>query len=133
MKFILAIFLMNLFNCSADKTDKTDKTDKEGIKRYYTKSQESFIELDFSKKESILGNHCFIFNNGDKIDCCIDEKSYSLKIELETNGSFKGSFISCYDENEYDVILKIEGKSLILSFKNEEYPFISSSLTFYEK
>jgi|SRR5690606_13976312 len=126
MKFVLTIFLMNLFNCSIQKDDIK--------KKFYTKSEDSFIELDFSNEENIIGNHCFVFDNGNKIDCCIDdEKSYSLKIKLEDNGVFEGTLVSCYDEYEYDIIIKIEDKNLILSFKNEDYPFISSTLTFSEK
>src|SRR5690606_1545090 len=123
MKFVLTIFLMNLFNCSIQKDDIK--------KKFYTKSEDSFIELDFSNEEKIIRNNCLDFNNNNKIYYYIDnENSYILKIKLEDNGVVEGTLVSCYDEYEYGFNIKIEDINLILNFKNEDYPFISSTKTF---
>lgn len=63
----------------------------------YTSDNKPNCGLDIMiTKDSIIGQHCFVSNDGNFIECCIDSPSLRLGKTKHSN-QFYGRFYSCYD------------------------------------
>ena len=130
MKFKLIIFVLIIaLTVSGKNENKIFYTDKIG--KYQDKSGKMLISLEQMKEDTIFGNHCFVFLNGDRIDCCTDEYS-SIRIFSTDSFNYKGCLRSCYDGADYKINMLFMGDSLTLFFNDSIYPFSLAPIVFYK-
>lgn len=102
----------------------------EKIGKYFNQTKNSYINIDKIENDSIWGHHCFIANEGQRIDCCID-KDFSFTL-ARCNDDYEGKLKSCYDDKEYKVKLHFENKYIVFSFIENNHPFKSKSEEFHK-
>ena len=81
--------------------------------------------------DSLIGNHCFTYNNGDKIDCCYDENSIFLK--LNSQGNYFGVIKSCYDYTHHQISILLRNDTLIFKIFNDHVFLDKDESLFFEK
>lgn len=100
--------------------------------KYYTDTKESYIAVVGSDNDVIFGNHCFVSVNGERIDCCVEEES-SFNVRKKGRIEYEGTLLSCYDDLEYAIMMIFEEESIILTFKEENHPFMSKEIKFFKE
>lgn len=115
--------LFSLFSCS--------NAEKYSISGDYIFNNEySAISLSlYMAGDSIIGNHAFIINNGNRIDVCTDIEN-TLHLFTVKNNIFEGTLISCYmDQELYDICIEqINEKTILFSFINNDHPFLQKKI-----
>lgn len=97
--------------------------------KYFTDTGESYIDIiNIDDKGIIYGVHCFVYLNGERIDCCIDD-GVSIQLQRKDKSEYEGTLSSCYDGFKYDVLISFKDESLNLVFKEKHHPFMAKELT----
>jgi|APIni6443716594_1056825.scaffolds.fasta_scaffold1206325_1 hypothetical protein len=86
------------------------------IGKFESVSGEFSIEIKESN-DSLKATHCFVFSNGNVIDCCLDDISINLSRKSETE--YQGLFHSCYDENDHEIKLNYNNDTLSFVLLND--------------
>ncbi len=81
--------------------------------------------------DSILGTHCFVVQEGEKIDCCLEDDGMALRLKRVADATFEGVFKSCYDDKERKIKVTISESSINFMIIQGTHPFIPESLKFY--
>jgi len=132
MKLITLVILIitGSFSFCSNINDVKPIEEKEG--KYFNKTKNSYINLEKIENDTILGHHCFILNEGNRIDCCIDE-DFSIKLVHHNGNDYEGILVSCYDDDdEYKVKLHFENEYIVFSFIENNHPFMSKIEKFYK-
>lgn len=105
-------------------------TKKYNISGEYTNATEySIISISlYMVGDSLVGNHTFITNNGNRIDFCADTEN-TLHLSKIKNNIFEGTLTSCYTDVElYNVrIEQIDEITIQFSFINNNHAFLQKS------
>jgi hypothetical protein len=108
-------------------------TGQESFKgKYYTETKESYVTVDGISDNVIYGNHCFVAVNGERIDCCLEEKS-SFNVQKKDKTEYEGTLLSCYNDVEYAIMINFERESIKLTFKEENHPFMVKEIWFFKE
>lgn len=92
--------------------------------KYHSIDKNSYIILERCNGDTLIGKHCFVFQDGNRIDCCLEENSIRLFYNKKSNSEFIGSFGSCYYEKKYVIkITCINDFRIKISFPNNDYEF----------
>ena len=85
------------------------------------------------KKDNIIkGKNCFVFANGERMDCCVDE-DFSFRVEKKNKISYEGVLFSCYDDLEYRIRINFEKKHISFHFIGSSHPFVPKELKLYKE
>jgi len=123
--FIISGFLM--FGCQQKNTNSKEFIIGSWNYIHNSSSQDYSLTLDL-ENDTLIGNHCFIANNGNKIDCA-GENDFTLTCK-KNNDLFSGKFHSTYSNNYYNLTLKFSNDTLILNLDNYSDLFFSKELKF---
>jgi len=99
---------------------------------YYTDTKESYITVDSISDDVIYGSHCFVSVSGERIDCCVEEKS-SFNVQRKDKTKYEGTLLSCYDDLEYAIMILFDEESIKLTFKEENHPFMVKEIKFFKE
>ena len=99
------------------------------------RNQDQTLSLELNQKsDSIVGNHCFIFLEGEKIDCCEEQDGFSLRLKKVDDSILKGTIKSCYDEEIREVQLSFEDNYIQIEMLGTDYPFsFSDTIKLYRE
>jgi hypothetical protein len=100
--------------------------------KYFSDSKESYIIIIDKKDNIIKGKHCFVFANGERMDCCVDE-DFSFRVEKKNKISYEGVLFSCYDDLEYRIRINFEKKHISFHFIGSSHPFVPKELKLYKE
>ncbi|MCE2502639.1 MAG: hypothetical protein J4G05_01040 [Chlorobi bacterium] len=126
-KILSICFLAPLFTLCSNGEQSGDRK----LSGKYVDKSESLI-LDLKQVgDSLLGMHCFVVQDGNKVDCCLEEDGISLKLSRTFKDTFKGTLSSCYDQDVREVKAVFADDYLKLSFKGKPHLFVPEKLDFY--
>ncbi len=75
------------------------------------------LEL-IKQNNTIIGKHCFIFNDGKRVDCCEDDKK-TISLKKGKNNIWFGNLKSCYDNDNFKIkLIKLSNNNYIFYIKN---------------
>jgi hypothetical protein len=81
--------------------------------------------------DSVFGTHCFMIQNGNRIDCCVElVDGYSIRLKVLSAGLYVGVLKDCYDGENHEIKIVRHSNKLTLVFTGNPDPFVSDSLTF---
>lgn len=114
---IIPVFFTNLLSCTNENDNKKD------VKRqapdlsisgswYDVKDSNNIMELKLVNDSLIEGVSCFIFQNGDRIDC---SETKNISLAKESDNNYSGNFYSDYMSDTLRVKVVIN-KTLNLIF-----------------
>ena len=109
MRIILVIALATILSCISS----FEPINCSG--KYKSKNGQLTIDLTH-KGDSIIATHCFVLNQGNTIECCLDDISINTKQNI-SDDSFNGYFHSCYDEDDHPIKLSFNKDTLFLELK----------------
>ncbi len=122
---LLHVLFVFLFSCTSNGQEKITG-------KYFSDSKESYVIIMDEKDNVIEGKHCFVFSNGERIDCCLEE-DFSFRVKKENAKTYEGVLFSCYDDLEYKILLTFEKKYIIFRFINNRHPFVPSVFKLYKE
>ena len=118
-----------LIGCSSKKAQEVKSTHGEWV--YETSSEKTDLSLSiYTQSDSLYAEHCFIINNGNKIDCV--ENSVSIKCKKLSDTQFKGSFFSDYFGEKYEIDILFTNNRMIIEI-NSTYKLLQGKLNFRKK
>jgi|WetSurMetagenome_2_1015567.scaffolds.fasta_scaffold143940_2 hypothetical protein len=119
-------------NCGKISFNNRQLNDKTESAVYYIKDSLRTYTLKFNLiSDSLIGNHCLTYSNGDKIDCCVDENSIFLK--LDSQGNYFGVLKSCYDYTPHQISILLKNDTLIFKiYDNHVFLDKDESLFFWK-
>lgn len=91
------------------------------------------LSIDIKPKgDSLLGRHCFVVQEGNRIDCCLEENGFSLKLRHESKNIYDGIMISCYDDQVREIMV-VGSKDSVKFILKMTHPFIPDTIRFYKR
>lgn len=109
-KFILLLlFLMPFYGSSQDIS---------GSWSWQTENGEAQMEIILKAEGSdYTGHHCSVFQNGNRIDCVIDDNPASINVRRTAENTFEGSIKSGYSlrKGKIRFLFNPEAKTLIFN------------------
>jgi hypothetical protein len=124
--FLFAVAMLVTVSCSCSAHSPIQRL--EG--RYVAVSSKHFtIELKQSA-DSLLGTHCFVGQDGNRIDCCEADDGYSMRFRTDSSGYYSGILTDCYQSENHVVRIIQNATGFRLIFTNRDHPFAPDSLSF---
>ncbi len=129
LSIITTLLIIN--SCSAQSNEKQFKNyDKPKMYKFY--SRDSLIVLNIKvESDSLIGDHCFISGDGNRIDCCTTERQ-SLFLKRKTNELFEGEMLSCYDDRIYKIRIEILKDRMYFYLVKDDHDFIQARSMLFE-
>jgi hypothetical protein len=112
-------FIILFYQCSQSTQIVKNSPIKSG--KYY--SADSLLLIEFHiKDDSLIGNQCFTFYDGSKLDCCTDA---SLLLKKQVENTYIGKMKSCYADTFYSVKINFKHDSADFIFIDQEHEFVN--------
>ena len=100
------------------------------IGTYRDKTNTLQIRILEVKDGKIIASHCFVTDNGNRIDFC-ENKSIVLDFKKKHN-VYNGKFHSCYTDMEYNISVTFNKDRLTLTWQQDDYPLLEdTAIDFY--
>ncbi len=84
-----------------------------------------------SKNDTVKGTHCFVANNGNKIDC--EHDTGFTMICTTNNGIYTGTFKSSYSNKKYDLTIRLSCDTLFWNLSNYDHLFFNREMKFVKE
>lgn len=120
--FKYLVFIVLFYQCSQHLQNVANSPVKSG--KYYSSDSLLLIECKING-DSLIGNQCFTFYDGSKIDCCTDA---SLLLKKQDGNTYIGKMKSCYTDTFYSVKINFKHDSAAFSFIDQEHEFVNNNV-----
>jgi len=124
---LLIIGMFFIFGCQQKSTNSNEFIIGSWNYIYNSSRQDYSLTLELVN-DTLKGSHCFVANNGNKIDCA-EESDFTITCK-KRNDNFTGKFHSTYTNNNYNITLEFINDTLVLSLDNYSDLFFSKELKF---
>ncbi len=125
LRILIVIVLLFLLTLCSNINQVQSKVDVTG--KYRDQTENLTVELR-QKEQQVTGTHCFVIQEGKRIDCCLSDEGASLKLKLDKQNIFTGIMTSCYDEESRNINILAIDNQLMLIIKENGHPFLPDTI-----